>query len=124
MVQGPSQNRKRPDETYTAKAKSLQKTLEEELNRIQGRGLACDMKVKWVPEPKSDRHGEVKNGVVYVYDLIENVAIKTLKHEVIDYHITTVLSPLVGLINILIKCRENDAYQEKERLVDRLSNLI
>jgi len=69
--------------------------------------------------------GEVRNGVVYVYEEDEVKAMETLKHELVDYLVTSkIVKPLVELVNLLIKSRESDIYREKEKIVDVLSKII
>jgi len=35
-----------------------------------------------------------------------------------------IVNPLVEMINLLIKIRENEIYEEKEKLIDVLSHLL
>jgi len=52
-------------------------------------------------------------------------AIQALRHEVVDYLITSrIVKPLVDLINLLIKAREAEIYKEKEKIVETLSKII
>jgi len=75
-----------------------------------------------MPNAGKGLSGEVKDGVIYIYDRTEDEALKTLRHEFIDYLITSrIVKPLVSLINLLIEAREAEIYREKERLVDRLT---
>ena len=60
-----------------------------------------------------------------MYEADEEKALKTLKHELVDHVLTSrVVSPLVQLINLLIKSKEADVYEEKEKIVDLLSKLF
>jgi len=79
----------------------------------------------WTPDQSRSLSGEVRNGVLYVYESDEKKAAETLKHELVDYVLTSkIVSPLVGLINLLIKSKETEIYCEKEKIVDLLSKLF
>ena len=97
-----------------------------ELRRLQSlMGLNSSLKVEWVPNRNRDAHGEVRGDVIYVYDEGLQEAVQTLKHEFIDYCITReVVTPLVDLVNALIKSREAEVYRRKEKLVELFSSLI
>jgi len=69
--------------------------------------------------------GEVREDVIYIYEKDEEKAIETLRHEAIDYLISTkIIKPLINMINLLIKNREQEIYLEKEKLIERLTKLI
>lgn len=100
--------------------------LEEELGRLRAEtGLGSELSVKWAPKPDSDRHGEVIGTAIYVYDVCEDRALLTVKHEFLDYHITKeVIDPLVKFINIEKCLIEDLVYDRKERLVKRFLKLL
>ena len=103
----------------------MSKRLEEELGRLKVEsGLGFELSVKWIPNPDSDRHGEVKGTIIYIYDCEER-ALLTLKHEFLEYNITKeVIDPLVKIINIQ-KCIIDDLISSrKERLVKRFLKLL
>ena len=87
--------------------------------------MGFELSVRWVPNSSSDRHGEVRGTVIYVYDDCEDRALLTLKHEFIDYHISKeVIEPLIKYINVQ-KCMIEDLiYNRKERLVKGLLKLL
>ena len=63
----------------------------------------------------------MKDGVIYIYDAKTKEALRTLKHELIDHAFTSnVVKPLVDIINVLIKSRE-EVYKAKEELLEKLS---
>lgn len=100
--------------------------LDKELKRLQGLlGLECNFQVCWQPDIYKGVAGEFKDGVIYIYEADENRAVEVLRHELVDYLLTTrLVKPLVGLINLLIKCRESEIYREKERLVNMFCKLL
>lgn len=108
------------------KTNNLQNILEEELKRTSARlGLNLDLKVVWTPDKTVCLSGEVKGSSIYIYEVEEEKAIQTLKHELVDYLITSrIVKPLVNLLNLLIKAREAEIYKEKERLVEIFSKII
>jgi len=105
---------------------AVQNKLEEELQRILKRlELNLDLRVVWTPDPPNSLSGEVRCNTIYIYEVEEEKAIQALRHEVIDYLITSrIIKPLVSLINLLIKAREAEIYKEKEKIVEALSKII
>jgi len=108
------------------KTSDLQCTLEKELRRLTVKlGLNLDLKVVWTPDKTASLSGEVKDGSIYIYEADEEKAIQTLKHELVDYLITSrIVKPLVNIVNMLIKAREAEIYSEKEKLVEILSKIV
>ena len=105
---------------------SLEDRLREELERLKREsGLGHSLEVRWVPDPSSSRHGEVKGTTIYIYDEDGEGALQTLKHEFVDYVITKgVVEPLIKYINLQKCLFEDQVYKRKERLVDGLLRLL
>ncbi len=83
------------------------------------------LKGQWIPDESKDVHGEVRGSTIFVYDSDPDEAVRTLKHEFVDYCITEqVISPFVELVNVLIKSKEAEVYRKKERLVNFFSGLL
>jgi hypothetical protein len=84
-----------------------------------------NIKVVWLPDATKEVSGEVKQNVIFIYEAQEEEAVSALRHELIDYCLTSrIVNPLVNLVNLLIKSREAKIYKEKEKLVDVFSNLM
>ena len=100
--------------------------LKDELDRLKGMmGLGLELEVCWHPNESSDRHGEVKGNLIRIYDSDEEEAVRTLRHEFLDYVITSeIVSPLIRQINLQMKLIESMVYERKERIVDRFSGLM
>ena len=100
--------------------------LDEELGRLKVEtGLGYELSVRWAPDPRSDRHGEVNGTVIYIYDDCEDRAFLTLRHEFLDFHITKeVIEPLLKLVNTQKCLIEDLIYSRKERLVKRFLKLV
>lgn len=105
--------------------------LQAELERLKTLlHYGADLKVRWVPDQVRQSEvrqlsGEVVGDIILIYDGSEAEALETLRHEFIDYVLTTeLIKPLVDLINLLVKERERETYQRKERLVKRLTGII
>jgi len=105
---------------------TIQNKLEEELQRILKRlELNLDLRVVWTPDKTASLSGEVKDGFIYIYEIEEEKAIQTLRHELLDYLITSrIVRPLVNMVNMLIKAREAEIYSEKEKLVEIFSKIL
>jgi len=81
--------------------------------------------VVWQPTRSGNLSGEVKNDVVYIYEADEEKALQTLRHELMDYQISSkIIRPLIDIINSLIKLREAEIYKEKEKIIEHLSKLL
>ena len=99
--------------------------LARELNRLKRvTGLGHHLEVMWRPDEASDRHGEVKGNLIFIYDLAEEDAVRTLKHEFLDYLITDeIIDPLVKQINLQKSLIESLVYERKERIIERFLSL-
>ena len=99
--------------------------LREEFQTLMAKLGIQNLNLVWMPDSNRSMSGEVRNSVVYVYEEDEVKAMETLKHELIDYLITSkIVKPLVELVNLLIKSRESDIYREKEKIVESLSRIL
>lgn len=121
-----SQTLQRGSRKSSRDKREVEVRLEEELERMKREsGLGHELGVRWIPNPNSDRHGEVKGSMIYIYDKDVNEAILTLKHEFIDHHITReVVEPLIEYVNMQKRIIESLVYRRKERLVEGLSKLL
>lgn len=108
----------------------IQEKLEGELSKLKSLlNYGAELKVKWLPNQQRLRiqqfSGEVVGETILIYDQDEASALATLRHEYLDFILTTELvNPLVELINLLVKEREREICTQKEKLVKRLSELI
>lgn len=110
----------------TENPRNVQHVLEEELCKLKRLvPLDEELNVCWKPLSQAKISGEVRGNTIYVYDENLEEAVSTVRHEFIDYLISTKLvNPLVSLINVLIKANERQIYENKERIVDVFSRLI
>lgn len=104
---------------------SVEAKLRGELRRLQQRyGLGLGLRdVKWFPREEVFS-GEVKDGVVYIYDKEPKAAVETLKHEILDYAVMEILEPLIRYVNLQKSLVENLVYRRKESFVEKLSKLL
>jgi len=109
----------------TALKYDIQKKLEAELERLKKTlQMGCELKVRWIPNGNEELSGEVKEDFIYIYDEDEEVAIKTLKHEFLDYAISQVIEPYKQVANSLISLINGSAYRRKEKLIEKLCTII
>ncbi len=105
----------------------VEERLRRELRRLQrlyGLGLGL-MGVRWLPREDGSLSGEVRDSTIYIYEPDPSKALETLRHEVLDHHLTgEVLEPLVGLINLQKSAIERMVYKKKEELIEKLSKLV
>jgi len=107
------------------RAKSLQETLEEELERLKRKlQMGYELRVVWTPDENSSLSGEVKGDRIFIYERNEEKAVETLRHEFLDYAISQVIEPYREIANRLIMLMNEEAYRRKERLVEALRRLV
>jgi hypothetical protein len=87
-------------------------------------GLGFELKVVWEPRPDGALSGEVKNNVIHVYDVEEEKALETLRHEFLDYCVSQAIEPYKEVTNRLIRMINDNAYRRKERIVEALVKLL
>jgi hypothetical protein len=105
--------------------KGTQRRLEEELEILKHvLNLSCNILVRWEPNFGSKLAGEVKRNIIFIYERDCEEAIKTLRHEVIDYLVSQAIEPYKEVTNRLIKMVNEDAYKRKENVVEALTRLI
>lgn len=100
-------------------------TLEDELKEIMSiLGVNDDLTVVWTPDATRTVVGEVKGRIVHIYEPTFEAAVKTLRHEVVDYMVSRAIAPYRDVTNAMIKLINDGAYHEKEKLVERLCKLL
>ena len=99
--------------------------LQEELDRLRRLSmLGSELRVAWEPNSKGPLSGEVRNNVIHVYESDESRAVDVLRHEFLDYAISSTIEPYKVVINELIKLINKSAYKRKEGVVEGLKRLI
>lgn len=86
--------------------------------------LGVPLKICWIPTSSSLKHGEIKNGTIFLYDRIESETWKTFTHEIIEYRLQKFTRPYRMLINGLIDVIEKLIYEQKEELIESIPLLI
>ncbi|MEM2997135.1 MAG: hypothetical protein QXK52_06460 [Candidatus Bathyarchaeia archaeon] len=94
------------------------------LQRLYGLGSGLEG-VMWLPRGGGDLSGEVKGNTVYIYEQDPRRALETLRHEVLDHHLTKeVLDTLISLINLQKSAIERLVYRRKEEFLEKLSRTL
>lgn len=94
----------------------------ERLKRLSGLGLKLE--VVWKPRAEGALSGEVRNNTIYVYDVEEEKAIETLRHEFLDCCISEAIEPYKKITNRLISMINEEAYKMKEGIVEGLVKIL
>jgi hypothetical protein len=98
--------------------------LREELENLKNiSGLGSALSLVWAPDPEKTLSGEVKGSTVYIYDESEKKALDTLRHEFFDYCISQAIQPYRHVTNTLIKLLNENAYKQKEEVVEGLRKI-
>jgi len=97
-----------------------------ELQRLKEKLWVCrELTLMWIPNPQSDKHGEVKGTIIYIYDEDLESALHTLRHEFIDYYVTKeVIEPLIKYINMQKNLIEDLIYERKEKVAENTLTLL
>ena len=110
---------------HRAQESNLQTKLENELERLKKKAdYGYGLKVVWLPNYNAKLSGEVKNGIIYIYESNENEAIKTLKHEFVDYVVSQSIEVYKSITNNIIQILNETAYERKEKVVETLLKLL
>lgn len=110
---------------YRERTVKLEHVLEEELERLKSKfNMGYELKVVWVPNGNERLYGEVKEEKIFIYDKDLDKALKTLKHEFLDYAVSQIIEPYKEVANVLIRLLNEKAYRQKEALVEKLSKLL
>jgi hypothetical protein len=99
--------------------------LKHELARLKSKfKLGSELKLEWTPNDGS-KSGEVLDTTIRIYEENETKALDALRHEFVEYLLTRdLVAPYKRLINKLISLFEEEMYDRKEKLVERLRDLI
>lgn len=99
---------------------TLQK-LGTELSHLKSKfQMGQELRLEWIPNngPKS---GEVTGTTIRIYETDSMKAMDTLRHEFVEYLLTRdLVAPYKRMINKLISLFEEEMYDRKEKLVQRL----
>ena len=103
---------------------SFEPRLREELENLKRMtGLGSGLSLIWAPDSCNPLSGEVKGSTMYIYDVIERKAMDTLHHEFLDSCISKAIQPYRQVTNTLIKLLNENAYKQKEEIVEGLRKL-
>lgn len=98
------------------------KRILEELKRKTG--LGTSLRVVWLPGESDVYSGEVREGVIYIYEEDRERAVETLLEEFLEYAIFKTSKPYVDLLNALIKAINEEAYRRRDRTAKALAKLL
>jgi len=103
----------------------MQAVLEAELERLKRiLQVGYELKVRWIPNGNKELSGEVKQETIFIYEEEEEKALETLKHEFLDYEISKVIEPYREVTNKLVTLLNEKAYGMKEKLIQKMCQVI
>ncbi len=101
------------------------KFLKQELGRlVQLSGDGNDLGLAWVPRIDYAKEGEVVGKTIFVYSQDPSQAIKTLRHEFVDYLVCKAVEPYQELVNVLLSVISEKAYRKKEEIVESILKML
>ncbi|MDR0470613.1 MAG: hypothetical protein LBH79_02660 [Nitrososphaerota archaeon] len=86
--------------------------------------LGVSLLVNWQPGLGRGLHGEIRGNVLFIYDVEEGEAWRTLMHELTEFKLDGVTRPYRLLVNGLIEVVEKTVYAQKEEFIDFLPKLV
>ena len=112
----------------------IKRKLQKELSNLQATlNIGHQFKLKYLPNQKRISKngfplmGEVNGDFIFIYVEDETTALETLRHEFIDYMVAEAIKPYQEICNVqrqilngVFTHLEDNAYLEKEAMVDRL----
>ena len=102
-----------------------QRKLEDQLECLkQKSGMGLHLKVIWAPGGNLKLCGEVRDSDIFIYEEDGDLAVETLRHEFFDFLVSQAIKPYKKLANMLIRFENEQAYKEKERVVESLKKLL
>jgi hypothetical protein len=104
--------------------KDIQAELERELRTLMERLGISGLKVLWSPDETSKVSGEVKGKMIYIFEPSPEKAREILRHEALDYLVSSAIEPYKEVTNALIKLLNQKAYERKEAVVEKLSRSL
>ena len=112
-------------QNYRAVIELEQDRLFHELERLKQKlGLGHELELKWLLGKDKNLSGEVRGTCICIYEVSEEKALETLKHEFLDYVISKAIEPYERIANKLIQLTNEEAYKRKEKLTEALVKLI
>ena len=105
---------------------NLIQKLDQELSKHKAKfQMAQELKVKWLPNGNNKKSGEILGKIIHIYEEDGDKALDTLRHEFIEYILTyELVAPYKKLVNKLISLFEEEMYDKKEKLIEKLVKII
>lgn len=92
------------------------KAIVQEMQQIADK-LGIPLRVYWTPK-NCDKHGELHEGDLTIYDSSESAAWATFQHELFEFKFKDVIRGYRLIINGLIEVVEKMSYMEKEKFLE------
>jgi hypothetical protein len=93
--------------------------------------LGFELKVEWSPHEDRIEEGIVKDNTIFVFASNPDRALEILDHEYVDWLVAKAIRPYQHIINgqrvllnALFKYIEDQAYGDKELVIDALAKLL
>lgn len=87
--------------------------------------------LEWSPTAMHSLSGEVVGDFIIVYEEDIEKALNTLRHEFVDYLVSQAILPFerlsktyIGMLNVVIKKENDEAYDRKEQVVEALLKIL
>lgn len=98
------------------------KTTVQQMQQITDK-LGIPLHVSWVPKD-SDKHGELCDGQLLIYDQTESAVWSTFQHELLEFKFKDVVRGYRLIVNSLIEMIEKMTYAKKEEFLEFVPILV
>lgn len=102
---------------------SMSAKIEKQMQKCAN-NLGLPLNICWRPDNSKAVHGEIKNNTIFLYDVEEEEAWRTLTHELTEYKLQSVTRPYRLMINSLIEAFEKSVYAQKEGFIEFLPKIF
>lgn len=107
----------------------IKERLEAELEQLKIKtNMGKPLQLLWLPNNNSKLSGEVKDDIIRIYEAGQEDALHTLRHEFYDWLVAKAIEPYAkisrfyaAMVNGALKKLEDEAYQNKEEIVEALA---
>ena len=119
-------------ETLNASGSDEFHGLGDELERLKDlTGFGKELTVEWCRTHETTVSGKVEGNVIYVFEQTYAEATEVLRHEFLDYLVSLAVRPYEkaasyyrAMVNSLIRELGEEAYNDKERVVEALVKIM
>jgi len=118
--------------TPNSDMRKMEDRLKNELGRLKDlTKMGLELRLVWCPTHVSSLSGKIEESIIYIYEEDSGKALDVLRHEFFDYLVSVAITPYEraasfyrAMVNALIEKLGEEAYSEKERVVEAIMKTL